>query len=284
MTTRAGRITAALALAITGACVGACGGPVSTAARPCPCAAGYVCCESGVCAAEEGACGAATGALSAEAQGRWMGYIENPPGYFVSDALDLTFDVDADGSLRGRVVFGNGAQPGAPTEARMFWPPVEKGGALFDETHLFAGLFRPVEGVPLTARGVKWQARRLRFIVNVREAFDPWCALQTPYPYSVGAYACAPESGGAYQDDNGKHVCLLGAAPNLEVVDCRWRELCGLDRACACTASECTGNAAAESADLVGADVVLRFDIALSGDEAEGSMGDYNIRLVRASR
>src|SRR4029078_5991007 len=96
-----------------------CADKVATAISPCPCAAGYVCCSSGVCAPSEDSCGTAAAALSAAAHGRWTGYVENASFWSGSDAIDLSFSVDASGTLSGTVFVGHSMPPAPPTRSQQ---------------------------------------------------------------------------------------------------------------------------------------------------------------------
>jgi hypothetical protein len=268
-------IFAALWLSLT---LAACAEPVSTATKPCPCASGYVCCESGVCASEAATCGAATAALSTEAQGRWTGYVEGTDPMFGEDSIDLTLHVDAAGALTGQIVFGEGPPP-APTDPQAAWPGPGKGGFVWSETDYvspFVGL-QPVVGVPLTARDIRWEAGRLRFTVELVEAWAPWCALQTPLLAARGDYTCAPEIT-IGRIENGIGLCF----PNSESppIDCRWSTMCSA-RICDCTATGCGGRALS---DPLVALPIFHFDIALRGDEGDGSLNtSTNVRLVRSA-
>ena len=183
-----------------------CADKVRTAISPCPCASGYVCCESGVCARDSASCGAATAALSAAAQGRWTGYVENASFRSGSDLLELSFSVDASGALSGTVFVGNAMPPEPPTDPDIGWPTDRPYGGTY------------VEGFPYEAHDVRWQAARLKFTIAAREASADWCALQTSYPYAnIGGspsptYYCIPTNGYPGTNDGAGH-CTIGLPP-----------------------------------------------------------------------
>jgi hypothetical protein len=258
-----------------------CADAVPTQSNACPCANGYVCCESGVCASEVATCGAATAALSIGAQGRWTGYVENAGALLVDDSLDLSLDVDANGALQGRVVFGSGP-PAPPTDPLALWPEPGKGGFVLNPNDYFSPItgVQPVVGVPLTARDIRWEARRLRFRVEPVEALGSWCALQTPVQAPWGEYFCSRlvTQGGTGDDGIGR--CFAGGEFGPEV-DCKLAAAC-FTRPCDCTASGCSVRAMSYPSGFW---PVFHFDIALRGDEGDGSLNtSNNVRLIRASR
>jgi hypothetical protein len=267
-----------------------CADNVPTETNACPCSTGYICCESGVCAREVATCGAATAALSIGAQGRWTGYVENAGQKLLADdSLDITFDVDANGALEGRVVFGAGP-PAPPTDPMTVWPEpgTGKGGFLVNGSDYFTplGEVQPVVGFPLGARDIRWEARRLRFTLEPVEAWATWCDLQSPHPAAMGDYICAPEYTNGRIDDGGIGRCYPNGSPDAQAVDCQWSQACS-SRICDCTASSCSVRTASSPNSVW---PIFRFDIALRGDEGDGSLyatntgTSYNVRLIRAAR
>jgi hypothetical protein len=142
---------------------------------------------------------------------------------------------------------------------------------------------------------VKWTALRLKFDVNVREPWAPWCQLQTSYdilkfvppdenPNSESLWYCSP-SGNYYSVGAGQCVDTFPGEASAVPVDCYWATLCSLESPCACTAEGCDAKV----------EPYVSVDIALRGDEGNGSVGTLgfpfpspelngrNIRLIRAS-
>jgi hypothetical protein len=254
MTSTAGSLARSYVLAILVAAAGGCGDPVPTAAQPCPCASGYICCDSGVCAQDQASCGAATAALSAQAQGHWVGYIEGATFPSGSDALDLTFQAEADGTLSGTVKMGMGPPPPPATDGSVAWQPAEQW---------------ILEGFAYHPRNIVWQARRLRFDIPASEPWQPWCALQKSYSWGDNGWSCLPFSPSI--SGNGTNECEVPGLPNK--VDCSLVDACYAkkDYTCTCNADGC-------SASNVPGE---HFDIALRGDSGDGSMGQITVRLMK---
>jgi hypothetical protein len=294
-----------------------CANHVPTGAQPCPCADGYVCCQSGVCATSTDSCDEATSALSAQAQGKWTGYVENYSALASgADSLALAFDVAPDGTLAGHVTFGDAAPPPPATDPNREWPP-----GLNDGTSETApGL--PIEGFAYEAHDIKWEARRLRFWVALSEPWKPWCELQTSYdwngPRSTGSldpdagagptagptdagpppaspsheWRCEPNVFQA--NDDGTCTVFDQSNPSnpAKVVACANPVLCQSPGfPCLCNATGCTaGTSRVTGGDTSTVSVAeeTSFDIALTGDEGDGSLStddvSNNVKLVRASR
>lgn len=139
---------------------------------PCPCATGYFCCASGVCAASESSCGDATLALAQESAGTWSGYLENFALRSGADEVRISLSVSGQ-NVSGQVVFGTAPAPPAP-EPGMPWPPGSSDATVFGEDGI-------VEGFVYQARDVRWLNRRLKFRVELAEAWQPFCdTVATP--------------------------------------------------------------------------------------------------------
>jgi hypothetical protein len=241
-----------------------CADHVQSAVLACPCDQG-ICCASGVCAADQSSCEQATQALSSESAGHWTGYVENfafPSG---ADALDLTLNVETDGSLSGRMIFGAGTVPAPPTDGTVAWPP-----------NLNLN-FILMEGVAYHVTNVKWTARRLQFQVAEREPWGPWCQLQEPHMWAPGWWECGPNAGFG---PGGQGGCALDYPSGPVSVDCDWLHLCVQlypEETCACSESGCDASPQTSVA----------LDIALRGNDGDGSIGGVtnaqNVRLIRAS-
>ena len=264
-------------LALSSAAAG-CADHVKSQVVTCPCDRG-ICCASGVCADDQNACEGATQALSSASTGRWIGYVENYAFASGSDALDLTLHVEADGSLAGELIMGQGVVPAPPTDGTVGWPD-------WTRNVIFNGI-KTMEGFAYRLINLRWTALRLQFDVSVSEPWGPWCRLQTPYdpeqfiPGSGGQipWQCSPP-GNRFADFN-SGVCYVDFSVDQSAgrvpVDCGWFWLCGGEIPCGCTADGCDASDKRR----------MSFDIALRGDEGDGSttypQGQSNVRLIRAS-
>ena len=260
-----------LAAALASACVN----HVDVGAKSCPCASGYVCCESGVCAADSAACGAATSSLSESAAGTWSGHIETlslPQN--VPDSLRLILSVAADGTFSGQVTFAGSAPP-PPTDPERSWPPN------YDIT-MYDPSFLP--GTSYAVHDLRWQSRRLRFSLDLYEAWQPFCALQQPFPLPdlSGGVPAGVTPGDTYwcnagmiydEDPAGTGTCTISLSTGVkEPVSCQKYWMCSL--MCQCDAGGC--HAKPELTNMV--------DIAFDGASASGSISlglNYNLRLMR---
>jgi hypothetical protein len=209
---KANKVVMAMVLAMGGAAAIGCVGSVPSKADPCPCADGYVCCPSNVCAATQAGCDQATQALEQAIAGEWKGYIEGfslPSG---SDVIDIKLAAASDGTLSGQMVMGTASPPPPPTDPDVAWPP-----------GITSANMVGVEGVPYQAFNINWQAPRLQFSISRDAPWQPWCALQTPYPSSNLGYSCISADevydaqGQPVRDADGK--CELNTTPPTSV-DC----------------------------------------------------------------
>jgi hypothetical protein len=266
---------AALLALSSAAAAGGCADHVQSAVVTCPCDTG-VCCTSGVCATNENACEQATQALSSESAGRWTGYVESFTFASGADAVDLTLVTETDGSLSGKVILGMGTPPSPPTDPNLGWP------AGYIDNLTDGAIIRVLEGVPYHVKNVRWTALRLRFEISLEEPWGPWCRLQQPI-VSAGdpaTFGCLPKATSAYS--NNPDNCRIDDTP----IDCTKLLLCGGGNwTCDCTADGCDASSTTGFA----------FDVALRGNEGNGSVedhniadypgiiGNHNVRLIRTS-
>ena len=246
----------------------ACAAKRSSETSPCPCAGSNVCCSSGVCAADESQCGNATLALAEESAGNWEGYLENFNFLSGSDAISINLAV-AGTDVSGHVVFGQGDAPQPPTDLSQPWPPgAPDGGVMITNRSV-------IEGFAYEARDIRWESRRLKFRVDVADAWRPVCDLMASTPITVGdqSWVCPPSWG--YTAGQG---CKVGdtMVSDADCATLQARCQAGTDSGCIC--GETTCEATAQPVDI---------DVALRGDQGDGSAAgglSANIRLSRTSQ
>lgn len=238
--------------------VPACTDALPTATRSCPCAAGNVCCSSGVCATSEGACAAAAFGLAREAQGVWTGYLENftfPSG---SDALEIALSAAGE-QMSAAVTLGAVGLP----EPSFEWPPAD-GGPIIPDT--LATHVR--EGFRYQAVDLRWESRRLKLRVRLRDSWTEYCAAYPLVTVDDYSFYC-PRSGG-YGPDTG---CIVEVRDSHVPVDCSLIARC-FDPRCKCDESSC-----------VAMDVEAGVDLTLGDGFADGSVVfeglPINVHLVR---
>ena len=194
--------------------------------------------------------------------GEWDGYIENyqlPSG---SDRVKIVLALEGT-DLTGTVVFGTGDPPAPPTDP--------------DVGYLSAATEDPcVEAFGYSVLGAQLTSERLQFKLSSSEPWKAWCEMQTPIEDTVNAggnYMCVPNCGTAGSDQG----CYLECPDNVELpVDCGKLGLCQF--MCKCTADGCS---------VPMAPGALSFDMAVTGDKADGSIAFlmssaiHNLRLTR---
>lgn len=260
-----------------------CSERLSPLTSPCPCATGYVCCESGICATSETSCEDATLALARESAGTWTGYLENFALRSGGDEVSISLSVSGQ-NVSGQVVFGTAQQPPAP-QPNMPWPPGSSDDTVFGE----AGI---VEGFVYQAREVRWLNRRLKFQIELAEAWQPFCdAVATP-PITLAeqTFVCPTQGVGI----TGSGECRVHLEPwtfsdtiqgvPVSDADCAvLKKRCGPGQRCICDEVGCSA--------LPGQ---LSVDVALRGDMGDGSMAGpstglddplptTNLRLTRST-
>jgi hypothetical protein len=212
--------------------------------------------------------------------GTWTGYFEGTMLAVGDDAIKLTIDQAGDGSNQIHIVFGSKPAPAPATSATDVYPPDAPAGfGLPQQSYM--------RGFSYTGHEVQWFGQRLKFGVNLDEAWDSWCKLQQSYWVQYAdsdqrSYACVPGNGWNTQaTDDGGMQCLayLGSQSLTVPVNCTQLSMC---EGGFCTCDEC-GCAAP-----VGA--AQNFDITFDTDPATGTGYPANVgppgaalRLTRAA-
>jgi len=193
--------------------------------------------------------------------GKWQGYIENYATANRSDSVLLELDSLSETSATGKLVFGDATAP-VPD---------------YSDPHRYIHGFddsvtgdQPAESYPFTLVLAKLTGSRLQFQVLSDEVWQPWCVQQEPIPDSInkGNYNCVPNTNQGFSSDGSR--CYLGPLGSSKTFDCALLSLCGMGP-CLCDATSCS----------VGRFGVASFDVSLSGDRMDGSMGTYNVHLTK---
>lgn len=265
---RDGELRLALALVVAAAALPACADRIATETQACPCATGNFCCASGVCASDEVGCGDATLALATENAGTWAGYLENTALPSGSDAIRVSLNV-VGAEVSGELVLGTAPPPPVPTEA-VYPSNFAPGGWVLDPSLLDP--VRYVEGFVYHARDIAWESRRLKFTVDLAEAWQATCALYQPITVAGETFICP--GGYGFSAEGGCN--LANGMPNTEF-DCKYLAPCEPGSQCHCDATTCTP-----------AGGTISVDVALRGDLGDGSLigiapsgGATNLRLMR---
>ena len=191
----------------------------------------------------------------------WTGYIENfkfPSG---SDAVKISFAVEAGtGQVIGTVIFGNGTPPPPPTDPNVGYPPGYIAG--------FPAASFVQEGYGYTVRNGTLAGSRLKVGVRLVELWTGWCALQTPV------------------DSSGFCVHNNPATGQDEPIDCAKLRLCEFDMVCRCDASAGT---CAVTIDGDYNDISFDVTVDVTAVRADGSVvgnlgdanGNYNVHFTK---
>jgi hypothetical protein len=124
------------------------------------------------------------------------------------------------------------------------------------------------EGIAYNLGHVNASEQGLSFQVDMYQAFQPWCELQTPIPNANG-YRCRQNwGGGVDRTETGKQCWQLNpATQQRQGDDCLAIWLCSMETnsGCVCTDSECYASSEARP-------IVAAFDLALdeAGDTLSG--------------
>jgi hypothetical protein len=207
-------------------------------------------------------------ALATENAGTWAGYLENTALPSGSDAIRVSLNV-AGAEVTGELVLGTAPPPPVPTEA--VYPSNLVPFGL--DGHSLSPV-RYVEGFVYHARDLAWESRRLKFTVDLAEAWQATCALYQPITVAGETFICP--GGYGYSSDTG--LCdLANGMPNTEF-DCKYLAPCEPESQCHCDATTCTP-----------AGGTISVDVALRGDLGDGSLigiapsnAATNLRLMRA--
>jgi hypothetical protein len=208
------------------------------------------------------------------AAGTWTGYIENyMPSTNSSDEVTVEFDSLSDGTVTGRVIFGDATAPVPDfSDPRAYFLKHGQSGGIpeLDSTlHLF-----PAESYPFTLVDGSQAGSRVQFTVATDEIWQQYCVQQTPFPYDAdaGIYRCVPNQGYA-GDSKGCYVGTVGGPR----VDCVKLAMCAVfaDGPCTCNAASCGVGEGG-----------LHFDISMQGDRMDGSTASpgtagYNVHLTK---
>ena len=146
--------------------------------------------------------------------------------------------IDAAG--QGTLLVGTAPLP-APTDPSVGSPPEAQADA-GDHTSLDPHLY---EGATYSTQSVQVSGTSYGFAVDMMQAFEPWCAIQTPIPTTDDntEYRCREMRSVQIDRENGKR-CLV-QDPNTgafeEEEDCLALWLCIVDLTggCLCTATDC---------------------------------------------
>jgi hypothetical protein len=189
----------------------------------------------------------------------WTGYIENYQFGSRSDALSLTFAADANGIVKGTMVFGMGAPPPPASDPNVGYPPdlFANGGITvgIGAAHTYIS-----EGYPYSFDGGTLDARRLRFTVDLWQLWASWCALETPA--SDGSGSCVPNWSAMITFDP-RCAQTDPTTKELVSVDCGKYVLCS-GGVCACTARGCALSSSSTE--------IVTFDVFVAGDTLTGSV------------
>ncbi|HEY3498101.1 MAG TPA: hypothetical protein VGK73_25555 [Polyangiaceae bacterium] len=214
-----------------------------------------------------------TGEKLSDYAAHWVGYVQAYDFESGSDQVELTLDATGTGTI----VLGSGTPPPPATNPDIGYP---EGHPLTIATSSWND-FVPWEGYEYPVHDTQVVDRRVQFEFHLTELFEGWCALQTPYPTTVGGeFACLPNGGISAM---GEGNCFLRPNGSNErvPVDCGKLALCASQgfRVCTCDAETC--RAAGHAGPLGTLDGRLEAD----GNELTGTVTLGNesltIHLVR---
>lgn len=200
----------------------------------------------------------------------WKGYVENYQFDDGIDTLEITLSADRKSST---VVMGDQPLFPAPTDPNVPSPPV------FRESNI-QGPPRAVTGFAFSGIGSTVTPTRMTFSVDPNEQWNAWCALETPIAWGnapSNTYECLPNAGTTSVDTKNGPQCFYGEGANMTPVDCGKLALCLGFMVCKCSATACDVPVPSEGS--------LRFDLAISGAHADGSVvglsgtSVYNVHL-----
>jgi hypothetical protein len=202
----------------------------------------------------------------------WTGYEEQRMFRSGSDALALTFAVDANGVVAGTMVFGMGTPPPPATDPNVGYPPdLLQSGLPAAPIGVVLGYVS--EGYSYAFDGGSFDGHRLRFVIDLDQIWAGWCRLETQA--SDGSSACLPNGQAMVASGPGTSTCAIEDPKTKKYVpvDCGKLALCYGISVCACTASGCTlasdlGNGAS-------------FDLFVDGNSASGSWDGTNVHFVK---
>lgn len=207
----------------------------------------------------------------------WEGYVEQPNVY--------PYDVDHGDNVR-IVIYG--PDPSAPTAIIQFGdpaavspPPPASADQCYPEPEDWRTMFSEfteemVAGVRYAITDLTYSEVRLKGSFSKWTAFDPWCRLQVPMPYTPGSdtYNCLPNTSAGGNELEG--TCYINLDGDQVSTPCCKIGLChatgsNFPSACACTSTSCTFNP----------DPTESLDLSINGDRADGSWDSGGMHLVR---
>ena len=166
-------------------------------------------------------------------EGVWVGSVTSD--VFVRNPKSLRLTIDAEG--QGTLLVGEAALP-LPTDPNSGSPPE----AQLDAAEASGMLLHLYEGATYSTLNVQVSGASYGFEVDYVEAFEPFCAIQTPLLTEFG-YRCLPNWGGGVRRENGEKRChQVDPATGVEhPEDCLAVFLCSVDLTlgCFCTETEC---------------------------------------------
>jgi hypothetical protein len=205
----------------------------------------------------------------------WTGYEEARKFSSGSDAIALTFAIDAAGVVKGTVVFGMGTPPAPATDPNASYPPdLVQGGVV--QNPIPTALGYVAEGYSYAFDGGSFDGHRLRIDVNTAQLWTSWCALQTQA--ADGSSSCLPP-----WPAMGTSSTPKGAFDTCEIqnpqdqkwysVTCVKLGLCSAGVSpCACTPAGCT---------TVAEGFGSSFDLFVEGTSASGVWNRDNVHFVK---
>jgi hypothetical protein len=195
----------------------------------------------------------------------WQGYIEGATYHSGSSMVLLTFAADANGIVKGNVVFGMGTPPPPATDPDVGYPADLLSSALIPNAPTPGGYRMYIaEGYAYAFDGGSRGASRLQLTINMAQLWAGWCALQTPP--SDGSGGCLPNLGEGAGPPGTSECALQNPKTNKYdmPIDCGKFALCwGAQPVCTCTANAC-------AVETVGDDIAT-FDLFLVENQGTAS-------------
>jgi hypothetical protein len=200
----------------------------------------------------------------------WDGYVEAYTFPSGTDRVRVTLDEDGNGWLQ----IGAGDELAPPTDPDVVWPEA----AVDDSSGKPMVMDRaPLEGIRYPVTGAVVEEERIRLSIDLYDAFEPWCALQTPVLHAnetPAAYGCSWNAGFGMNGDS----CTVTTAQGEEIpIDCGKAVLCA-SGVCACDETACS----AGDGGSIPIDAALSDD----GQDLTGSivLPDVGARVIRLER
>ena len=143
------------------------------------------------------------------------------------------------------------------------------------------GNFGPILGLPYTVQKGSIQGQHVIFFYSLREIFESWCELQTPYALdqNCDAFGCLPGNSGTINLNDPTATCSTQYGPDgtPHYTSCWKVMMCGSleSYACNCNSQHCVASFDSGSMRVI--------DITFNGEEASGTDGraTQNLSLHR---